>query len=81
MQVKRSLQFLVFLFNALIMIGHVGFAMAQSDVVSDTENCLLCHRYPSMGRYDKSGEKRVFYIQRSSMPFLPWGFLSIFSIY
>ena len=26
------------------------------------ENCLLCHRYPSIGRYDKKGIKRIFYI-------------------
>lgn len=33
-----------------------------SDAVSDTGNCLLCHRYPSIGRYDEKGTKRVFYI-------------------
>jgi hypothetical protein len=33
-----------------------------SDAVSDTENCLLCHRYPSIGRYDENGTKRLFYV-------------------
>ena len=33
-----------------------------SDAVSDTGNCLLCHRYPSIGRYDEKGTKRVFYV-------------------
>jgi len=37
-------------------------AFAQSDATPDTENCLLCHRYPTIGRYDKDGNKRVFYI-------------------
>ena len=39
-----------------------GITFAQSDATPDAENCLFCHRYPSMGRYDKSGNKRVFYI-------------------
>jgi hypothetical protein len=29
---------------------------------ADTENCLLCHRYPNMGRFDESGQKRIFYV-------------------
>jgi hypothetical protein len=33
-----------------------------SNAVSDTGNCLLCHRYPSIGRYDEKGTKRVFYV-------------------
>ncbi len=28
----------------------------------DTENCLLCHRYPMLGRYDKQGRKNIFYV-------------------
>jgi len=36
--------------------------MASSNMVADTENCLLCHRYPSMGRYDEKGKKRILYI-------------------
>lgn len=33
-----------------------------SNAVADTGNCLLCHRYPSIGRYDEEGTKRVFYV-------------------
>ncbi len=39
-----------------------GTAYARTDARPDTENCLYCHRYPAMGRYDKSGNKKVFYI-------------------
>jgi hypothetical protein len=35
---------------------------ATSDLVPDTENCLLCHRYPHIGRYDEDGNKRIFYV-------------------
>jgi len=34
----------------------------SSQTVADTENCLLCHRYPNMGRFDESGQKRIFYV-------------------
>lgn len=39
-----------------------GIVSAGSEVFRDSENCMLCHRYPTIGRYDKTGEKRVFYI-------------------
>ena len=47
---------------AILLILWVGNAFSQSDAIPDTENCLLCHRYPSMGRFDKKGIKRIFYI-------------------
>ena len=50
---------------AIFMILQVAIASAQSEqteVVTDTENCLFCHRYPNMGRYDKSGNKRIYYV-------------------
>ncbi len=34
----------------------------ENTTVADNENCLLCHRYPSFGRFDERGKKRVFYI-------------------
>ena len=34
----------------------------SANVTADTENCLLCHRYPNMGRFDESGQKRIFYV-------------------
>ncbi|UCG12267.1 MAG: hypothetical protein JSU72_17490 [Deltaproteobacteria bacterium] len=48
---------------AVILVAlQVAIASAQTDVVTDTENCLFCHRYPNMGRYDKSGNKRIYYV-------------------
>lgn len=48
-------------FSAFLGLLLFGSSIA-SDAVSDTENCLLCHRYPSMGRYDETGTKRIFYV-------------------
>ncbi len=39
-----------------------GTASTGNGIMPDTENCLLCHRYPAMGRFDKTGRKRIFYI-------------------
>ena len=48
-----------FLVIFLLLLTDVAFG---SNAVSDTENCLLCHRFPSMGRYDETGTKRIFYV-------------------
>ena len=45
----------------LLLIPGIS-AFSQSDTLADTENCLLCHRYPNMGRYDEFGKKRVYYL-------------------
>ena len=50
----------------IFVILQVAIASAQTDVVTDTENCLFCHRYPNMGRYDKSGNKKIFYVNEKS---------------
>ena len=50
-----------FLFAVLFWGLSTAVAFA-ADAVADTENCLLCHRYPAMGRYDEKGVKRVFYV-------------------
>ena len=34
----------------------------ENNMANDTDNCLLCHRYPSMGRYDEKGKKHILYI-------------------
>ena len=49
------------LFPAILGLLSTGVSLA-SDAVSDTENCLLCHRFPGMGRYDETGTKRIFYV-------------------
>ncbi len=48
--------------TGIILILLSGAVMAETEILPDTENCLLCHRYPGMGRYDKTGKKRIFYI-------------------
>jgi hypothetical protein len=53
---------LIFILSAFSMILFPGFVRAKTQAVPDTENCLYCHRYPQMGRYDKTGKKRVFYV-------------------
>ncbi|GBE41085.1 hypothetical protein BMS3Bbin09_00974 [bacterium BMS3Bbin09] len=35
---------------------------AQPYEFRDSENCMLCHRYPTIGRFDEAGEKKIFYI-------------------
>lgn len=44
----------------LVLWAAPGFA--QSEAAPDEENCLICHRYPAMGRYDEDGRRRVYYI-------------------
>ncbi|MCJ7541314.1 MAG: hypothetical protein MUO88_16820 [Desulfobacterales bacterium] len=46
----------------LTLFLYSGIAFAKTDAVPDTENCLHCHRYPQIGRYDKTGKKRIFYV-------------------
>ncbi len=48
-------------FAAILMILSFNISFAQADAVRDTENCLFCHKYPQMGRYDKTG-KRILYV-------------------
>lgn len=50
------------LFMGLGLFCLFGQAQAQDEVHSDTENCLMCHRYPGMGRFDETGVKRIFYV-------------------
>ncbi len=64
-----------FLFFIKIYIITVSFLLLFSATASaaapaqftDAQNCLLCHRYPTLGRYDdKTGEKKVFYVNEQS---------------
>ena len=43
-------------------LGCISPCFAQTNAASDEENCLICHRYPGLGRYDENGNKRVYYI-------------------
>ena len=43
-------------------IGSAQIISQEQELLPDTENCLLCHRYPNMGRYDKAGSKKIYYI-------------------
>jgi hypothetical protein len=46
----------------IFLLLFFGTVFAQSDVFQDTENCLMCHRYPALGKFDKVGKKRIFYV-------------------
>jgi len=50
------------IYAVLCFFFFVGIGFAQSAAAPDEENCLFCHRYPQMGRYDETGKKRVLYI-------------------
>jgi len=41
-------------------------ASAQEYEFRDTENCMLCHEYPTLGKFDEAGEKKIFYIDGNS---------------
>ena len=63
-RLAQSIYFWIFLLLLTTAPGAVPCTAAAT--VSDTENCLLCHRYPGIGRYDKEGKKRIFYINESN---------------
>lgn len=42
---------------------------AEAVTLPDSENCLFYPRYPGIGRYDKQGNKRIFYVNESSYTF------------
>lgn len=50
---------LLFVIMALLSAAS---AFAQSEAAPDEENCLICHRYPALGRYDEEGNRRVYYV-------------------
>jgi hypothetical protein len=47
---------------SIAALGLARGAAAADQVRPDADNCLLCHRYPSIGRFDESGVKRIFYV-------------------
>jgi len=62
LELKKFNAIKLFGIAAAVIILTVGGAAAASDMVPDTENCLFCHRYPNMGRYDESGRKKIYYV-------------------
>ena len=60
---------LIFILSAFSMILFPGLVRAKTQAAADTENCLYCHRYPQMGRYDKTGTKRIFYVNEKMFLF------------
>lgn len=62
MKTDRFTLVVTFLFTVLFWAFPFGATPAVLDLVPDTENCLLCHRYPHIGRYDEDGNKRIFYV-------------------
>jgi len=61
LEARRLTAFISCLYAMLFLLLSSGQVFG-TNAVTDTENCLLCHRYPSIGRYDESGTKRVFYV-------------------
>lgn len=63
--VKALILAMIFVILPVAVAPAQSAQSAQTDVVTDTENCLFCHRYPNMGRYDKSGNKKIYYVNEN----------------
>jgi hypothetical protein len=59
---RFSVFYKAIIFSIIPAIFLAGICFAQSEAAPDEENCLICHRFPNMGRIDENGEKRIFYI-------------------
>lgn len=62
MKYARSVIIRSVIFGVVWVLFFAGIGFAQSNAAPDEENCLICHRYPLMGRYDDTGKKRIYYI-------------------
>ena len=56
---SRWIWLLLCLVLGLLSAGPVS---AEMEILPDTQNCLICHRYPTMGRFDESGRKHIYYV-------------------
>ncbi len=54
--------FFISLLAGVALIFFLDTASAQEYRFRDSDNCMLCHSYPTIGRFDDAGEKRIFYI-------------------
>ncbi len=57
MRVNKNLKIL-FVFSVMLLLGYGESALA----FEDDEACLLCHKYPKMGRITDDGAYRSYYI-------------------
>ena len=62
MEFKGFQMIRIYLFAGILFILSAGIASAQPELFRDKENCMLCHRYPTLGKYDKDGEKKIYYV-------------------
>jgi hypothetical protein len=54
--------FFILVLAGFSLILFLDTASAREYRFRDTENCMLCHSYPTIGSFDEAGEKRIFYI-------------------
>jgi len=52
----------IYFFAGIFSLICFAPASAQSDTFLDRDNCMLCHRYPMLGKYELSGQKRSYYV-------------------
>ena len=50
------------LFGCLLLIAGLTLVPAPVSAFEDDEGCLLCHKYPKMGRVTEEGVRRSYYI-------------------
>ncbi len=53
---------MILFWSAVFILFSSSIAEAEPDTFVDRDNCQLCHRYPTLGRHDGSGERRSFYV-------------------
>jgi cytochrome b subunit of formate dehydrogenase len=51
---------LVLIFMSILLYS------VSTPMAADVENCALCHQYSGLGRIDKDGKKRLFYINEDA---------------
>lgn len=66
--VQKSIKMILSLYSKSLVIAFIAVCsgavtgFAQPEAAPDEENCLICHRYPNLGRYDEDGTRRIYYI-------------------
>lgn len=61
-RIRRRHRTLILLLFSVLIGTIAASASAEMEIVPDTKNCLICHRYPAMGRFDESGRKHIYYV-------------------